>query len=73
VAKALGITLNFRVFLFATTDRLVVTDIDGTITDHEVRGHVLPRLGINADREQVVELFHRVADAGYKLIYLTAR
>lgn len=74
VARKLGMELSFRVFLFNVTDRLVVTDIDGTITDHEVRGLVLPRLGISsAEHVKVVELFHRVGAAGYRLVYLTAR
>jgi phosphatidate phosphatase PAH1 len=36
VAERLGLELPFRVFLFTTEDKLVVTDIDGTITENEV-------------------------------------
>jgi phosphatidate phosphatase PAH1 len=36
VAETLGLELPFRVFLFTTADKLVVTDIDGTITENEV-------------------------------------
>ncbi len=36
MAERLGLELPFRVFLFTTGDKLVVTDIDGTITENEV-------------------------------------
>ena len=29
--------------------------------------------GFTADHEHVVELFHKIADNGYQIVYLTAR
>jgi len=73
VAKELGVELEFSVFLYEDTDRLVFTDIDGTITESDIRGHVLPKLGITAEHEKVVELYDRIDRRGYHIIYLSAR
>jgi len=73
VAKELDVELEFSVFLYEDTDRLVFTDIDGTITESDIKGHVLPKLGITAEHDKVVELFDRIRRRGYHIIYLTAR
>ena len=39
----------------------------------KVARNVLPRLGITAHHVGVVELFHKLHQRGYKIIYLTAR
>merc|ERR1712032_968868 len=73
VCPELNILFNFSVFLFNSTDKLITSDVDGTITKSDIKGHVLPKLGINAHHTGVVELFHKLHQRGYKIIYLTAR
>ena len=34
------------VFVWSQTDRIVISDIDGTITKSDVRGMILPLIGI---------------------------
>jgi len=73
VCPELNILFNFSVFLFNSTDKLIISDVDGTITKSDIKGHVLPKLGISAHHTGVVELFHKLHQRGYKIIYLTAR
>lgn len=51
----------------------MITDIDGTITESDIKGQVLPKLGITAHHNSVVELFDKIDKRGYRVIYLTAR
>ncbi|XP_044744130.1 phosphatidate phosphatase LPIN2 isoform X2 [Coccinella septempunctata] len=54
-------------------DKIVISDIDGTITKSDVLGHILPIVGNNWAQKGVAQLFHKIADNGYKLLYLSAR
>ena len=67
------VVIKFNVFLYNQSDKLVITDIDGTITQSDLKGHILPRFGLDADHERVVEMFHMIGQNGYKIVYLTAR
>jgi len=73
VCPELKILFHFSVFLFNSTDKLIISDVDGTITKSDIKGHVLPKLGMSAHHTGVVELFHKLDQRGYKIIYLTAR
>jgi len=73
VVSDLDIIIPFKVFLFEHDDKLVLTDIDGTITETDLKGQVLPHLGISAHHKAVVELFSKIEAHGYKVVYLTAR
>lgn len=35
-----------HIFLWRHTDKLVISDIDGTITKSDVLGHILPVIGM---------------------------
>lgn len=39
----------------------------------DVLGHILPIVGNNWAQKGVAQLFHKIADNGYKLLYLSAR
>ncbi|KAL5109522.1 Phosphatidate phosphatase LPIN3 [Taenia crassiceps] len=62
-----------RIYLWRSDDKVVVSDVDGTITRSDLLGHVLPALGRDWSHEGVAELYSRAADNGYKFIYLSAR
>ena len=70
---ALDVQIPFNVFLYDQDDHLILTDIDGTITESDVSGHVLPNFGIDAHHDHVIELFDKADNNGYKVVYLTAR
>ena len=60
-------------FYYDQTSRFVLTDIDGTITESDIKGHVFPVFGFSAHHDHVVEMFHKIGDNGYNVVYLTAR
>lgn len=62
-----------HIFLYKSSTKLVISDIDGTITKSDVRGHVMNMLGRDWTHENVCELFTHIAKNGYQILYLTAR
>lgn len=66
-------SVNSNLYVFNYDDKIIVSDIDGTITKSDVRGHILNALGIDWTHDGVVDLFTHLASKGYKFIYLTAR
>ena len=73
LVTSLNIDIPFNVFFYDQNTRLVLTDIDGTITESDIKGHVLPIFGLSADHDHVVELFDKINENGYQMVYLTAR
>ena len=51
----------------------LISDIDGTITESDVKGHVAAAFGCTAVQKNVVELYEKMYNNGYKVLYLTAR
>ncbi|XP_012943748.1 phosphatidate phosphatase LPIN3-like isoform X2 [Aplysia californica] len=62
-----------HVYLWHYSDKIVISDIDGTITKSDALGHIMPILGRDWSQSGVTELFTRINNNGYKLIYLSAR
>eukprot|EP00091_Calanus_sinicus_P022384 TRINITY_DN7073_c0_g1_i2.p1 TRINITY_DN7073_c0_g1~~TRINITY_DN7073_c0_g1_i2.p1 ORF type:complete len:345 (-),score=70.85 TRINITY_DN7073_c0_g1_i2:145-1179(-) len=68
------VTTSAVVHLMNNTARLVVSDIDGTVTKSNIRGMILPVLGLSDWKHRgVVELYKKIADQGYTMVYLTNR
>jgi len=55
------------------SDKVVVSDIDGTITKSDVFGQILPVVGKDWTQGGVAKLYHNISSNGYKFIYLSAR
>ena len=53
--------------------KIVISDVDGTITRSDFLGHVLPLFGKDWTHKGVVELFDNIVKQGYKMLYLSAR
>jgi len=66
-------TLKASIYLWPSTTKLVISDVDGTITRSDILGQVLPFLGRDWTHEGVIELFTEITKRGYKMIYVTAR
>ena len=69
-------TLHCSIFLWSNSTRLVVTDIEGSVTQGKVTGRTFGSfLGATAVREHVnpaaVEFFHGVKEQGYELLYVS--
>lgn len=69
-----GIQTNTsRIFFWNSKVKIVVTDVDGTITRSDVLGHILPRFGKDWSHGGVTELFTTIRKNGYEFLYLTSR
>ncbi|XP_065325380.1 phosphatidate phosphatase LPIN1-like isoform X3 [Gordionus sp. m RMFG-2023] len=62
-----------HIFLWNFDDKLVISDIDGTITKSDVLGHIFPFLGKDWSQYGVAELYSRISKNGYKFVYLSSR
>jgi len=65
--------LKSNIYYWPPTVKLIVWDIDGTITKSDILGVILPRLGIDWYHKGVIDLIDKMTCNGYKIIYLTAR
>jgi phosphatidate phosphatase LPIN len=65
--------LASRIFLWSHDTKIVVSDVDGTITRSDVLGHLLPRVGKDWSHEGIAKLYSLIAKNGYKMLYLTSR
>ncbi|KAG5671749.1 hypothetical protein PVAND_001929 [Polypedilum vanderplanki] len=60
-------------FKWKHSDKVVISDIDGTITKSDVLGHILPMVGKDWAQIGVAQLFSKIEENGYKMLYLSAR
>ena len=51
----------------------MISDIDGTITKSDVLGHLLPVIGRDWAQSGVAQLYTKIRNNGYQIIYLSAR
>jgi len=65
--------LKAEIYLWQSDSKIVISDVDGTITRSDVLGHIMPIVGKDWSHEGIVELFNNIERNGYKIIYLTAR
>ena len=62
-----------KIFLWDYRTKIVISDVDGTITRSDVMGHVMPRFGNDWSHHGIADLFTKISGNGYQFIYLTAR
>ena len=62
-----------HIFLWHHKDKVVISDIDGTITRSDVLGHILPVIGKDWAQSGVAKLFTKIRANGYQIMYLSAR
>ncbi|KAJ3290772.1 Lipin-3 [Borealophlyctis nickersoniae] len=62
-----------KLFLWDIDDKVVISDIDGTITKSDVVGHIYTMIGRDWTHSGVASLYTNVSKNGYKFLYLTAR
>ncbi|XP_028297160.1 phosphatidate phosphatase LPIN2-like [Gouania willdenowi] len=61
------------IYLWKWDDKVIISDIDGTITKSDVFGQILPQLGKDWTHQGVAKLYDSVAKNGYKFLYCSAR
>ncbi|KAL3228810.1 hypothetical protein MRX96_023712 [Rhipicephalus microplus] len=62
-----------HIYLWRHDDKIVISDIDGTITKSDVLGHIMPILGRDWAQSGVAKLFTKIHANGYQFLYLSAR
>jgi len=62
-----------NIYRWRYDDKIVISDIDGTITKSDVLGHILPIVGKDWAQSGVAQLFTKIQNNGYRLLYLSAR
>ena len=69
-----GLRINeCNIFLWNNNLKIVISDVDGTITRSDVRGHLMSSIGYDWMHPGVIELFNKISANGYQLVYLSAR
>uniref|UniRef100_A0A669BMY9 phosphatidate phosphatase n=1 Tax=Oreochromis niloticus TaxID=8128 RepID=A0A669BMY9_ORENI len=61
------------IYLWNWDDKVIISDIDGTITKSDVFGQILPQLGKDWTHQGIAKLYHSVHENDYKFLYCSAR
>ncbi|XP_032150819.1 phosphatidate phosphatase LPIN3 isoform X2 [Sapajus apella] len=61
------------IYLWKWDDKVVISDIDGTITKSDALGHILPQLGKDWTHQGITSLYRKIHLNGYKFLYCSAR
>ncbi|CAL8337807.1 unnamed protein product [Lota lota] len=61
------------IYLWNWDDRVIISDIDGTITKSDALGHILPQFGKDWTHQGIAKLYHKIHKNGYKFLYCSAR
>eukprot|EP00884_Botryococcus_braunii_P022894 jgi/Botrbrau1/9289/Bobra.0111s0014.1 len=65
--------LRAYVYFFRWSSRLIISDVDGTITRSDILGHVLPRVGLDWSHFGINRLFTNIRANGYEIMFLSSR
>ncbi|KAL8130587.1 hypothetical protein V2J09_019742 [Rumex salicifolius] len=65
--------VDARIYLWKWNARIVISDVDGTITKSDVLGQFMPLVGVDWSQTGVAHLFSAIKENGYELLFLSAR
>ncbi|KAI3758956.1 hypothetical protein L6452_06529 [Arctium lappa] len=65
--------VDARIYLWRWDTRIVISDVDGTITKSDVLGQFMPLVGRDWSHIGVTHLFSAIKENGYQMLYLSAR
>ncbi|KAG0574483.1 hypothetical protein KC19_VG265400 [Ceratodon purpureus] len=65
--------VDARIYLWKWNTRVVISDVDGTITKSDVLGQVMPLMGRDWTQSGVTRLFSAIKENGYEVMFLSAR
>ncbi|KAJ8378858.1 hypothetical protein AAFF_G00233600 [Aldrovandia affinis] len=65
--------LEGTIYLWNWDDKVIISDIDGTITRSDVFGQILPQFGKDWTHQGIAQLYHSIDQNGYKFLYCSAR
>lgn len=67
------VLLSAKVYLWDYRSKMIISDIDGTVTKSDILGHLYYIIGKDWKREGVVGLYKKMRKRGYQILYLSAR
>lgn len=65
--------LSANIYFWNKSEKIIISDIDGTITKSDVRGHLYGLMGVDWTHNGVAGLYEKLVQNGYKILYLTTR
>ncbi|KAM0941289.1 putative phosphatidate phosphatase [Dioscorea sansibarensis] len=65
--------VDAHIYLWKWNTRIVISDVDGTITKSDVLGQFMPLVGRDWTQSGVARLFSAIRENGYQLLFLSAR
>ncbi|WOL09249.1 phosphatidate phosphatase PAH1 [Canna indica] len=65
--------VDAHIYLWKWNARIVISDVDGTITRSDVLGQFMPLVGRDWTQSGVAGLFSAIKENGYQLLFLSAR
>lgn len=66
-------SITGRIFVWNHDSKIVISDVDGTVTKSDMLGHLLPRFGKDWTHLGIARLYTHIAEKGYKILYLSSR
>lgn len=66
-------SITCHLFLWSPHAKIIISDVDGTITKSDVLGHLCAVIGKDWTHTGIAELYSNIHKNGYHLLYLTAR
>ena len=68
-------SLKTRIFYYPYKPyrRIIISDIDGTITRSDLLGHIMPFLNRDWEHDGIAKFFQNLYNRNYTIVYLTAR
>ncbi|XP_061366646.1 phosphatidate phosphatase PAH1 isoform X2 [Gastrolobium bilobum] len=72
--RVLGLQqVDAHIYLWKWNAKIVISDVDGTITKSDVLGQFMPLVGKDWSQSGVARLFSAIKENGYQLLFLSAR
>ena len=67
------IFLSAKIYLWDYRNKIIISDIDGTVSKSDMLGHIFYLMGKDWKREGVISLYKKMRKKGYQIVYLSAR
>lgn len=67
------VSLTGKIYLWNSSTKIVVSDIDGTLTKSDLMGHICYMIGKDWSRGGVASLYNNIVMKGYQILYLSSR
>lgn len=72
--KDQNIELTCGMYYWNYDEKIIISDVDGTVTKSDLLGHILPRLGTSDwAHSGIAKLYSNINSNGYKILYLSSR